>query len=281
MPAGTTLLAGVEQVSERFLALDLAGAIHSVALCEMSSGMDVGAFGGLVRSRLLRVHAWLTAHGADTIVDQTCGQIHAAADLWEVEPADLLLVPLTGASAVAAVHIAAELGASRLWVPDDGCVISPRGIAPAVCVKDYAEQMPPPGKLDLPVIRDAFLPLMERAADDVQADGLEQDDAFFDRYAEVGSPGEDGSAILPLESLTDVDWLLRQWQAASIEPAIRAGGPEAIEIRALRLRCAVGTPDHGFRPGAARKPTPNLSVPAGWQAERHATGHTVSQVKLS
>lgn len=257
-----------------FIALDLAGAVRGIALCEEDAGAGIDSPGWLVRSRILRAHFWIHPADESTGLDRTRGQILAAAQRWRIPPHALRLVHLSRAGQAEAFDLAEAVGCPWLCLPATHHVISPRGIAPAITVKDYVHPLTPPAGLDLRVVREAFVPLMERAADDVQKDGLEQDDSFLDRYAEIRVTGEPDTMIVPIETLTDQTWLIQAWSQIYADWCGRPLGLSRLELAALRLRCAVGAADHGFRPGPG---SPRTVVPAraGWDCQTTPAGHVL------
>jgi N-methylhydantoinase A/oxoprolinase/acetone carboxylase beta subunit len=267
----------VADVAEnKFIALDLAGAVRGIALCEESPGVGLDSPGWLVRSRIVRMHSWIGSAGPSSDRDQTRAEILAAVRRWQVDPGRMRLVLVSIAGRAEALELADAAGCSSVCVPQAGHVISPRGIAPAGGVKDYSHSLcPPPARLDLRTIREAFVPMMERAADDVQADGLEQDDSFLDRYAEIRIRGELNTMVVPMETLTDQVWLVNTCREAYAAWWGRPLDPDAIEVLSLRLRCAVGSPDHGFRPGAGSHESPAIRATAGWQCETTRLGHVL------
>jgi N-methylhydantoinase A/oxoprolinase/acetone carboxylase beta subunit len=143
------------------------------------------------------------------------------------------------------VGTVSSVGGRGVCFPATSHIVSPRGIAPAVEVKDYVHQFESPGVLDLRRARDAFVALMEQAAEDVQADGLEQDDSFLDRYAELRVRGEGDVSLAAVEEMSDADWPSRAWRGA--HSFGRDVGSSDIEVVSLRLRCAVQTQET-FRP---------------------------------
>ncbi len=257
-----------------FIALDLAGEVRGIALCDEAAGVGPESPGWLVRSRIRRLHSWIGSADPSRDLDHTRRQVLAAIHRWQIPPHSMRLVLLSHAEAQT-TELAEALGITWLCVPQSHHVISPRGIAPAVAVKDYVHPLSPPAKLDLRAGREAFVPMMERAADDVQSDGLEQDDSFLDRYAEISIAGEPGTMLLPMETLTDEAWLLEAWQQAHADWQGRPLDPTLVELVALRLRCVVGAPDHGFRPGAGAQESISIRVPAGWRCEKTPMGHVL------
>jgi len=227
-----------------FLAVDLEGAIWNAALCTASPGCGVDSTGWMVRSSIVCLYSWLGAGGND-LSPALAERLSELAGGWGVTLSDLMLVKLGPAQQEVFVDAASSLGAAVVCFPATAHIVSPRGVAPAVEVKDYVHRLEPPRMLDVRGVRDAFVTMMERAAEDVQADGLEQDDSFLDRYAELRIRGHRNASLVPVEELSDDDWAVRAWRRA------RPHGPDVntseVEIVSLRLRCVIDT-QATFRP---------------------------------
>lgn len=224
-----------------FLAIDLAGHVHSVAWCEAQSETWMESPGWLVRSQVFKMRSWVVTSAAnpDAALDwsTTREQIVEAARLWGLALDRILPVVLNRGGPPMAFSAIENLGGSSLCFPSDTYVTSPRGIAPAVDVKDYVHMCESALPIDLSAFRAVYAELSERAADDVRADGLEQDDSFLDRYAEICIQGR--TVVLPVEGLSDSEWLTEIWCRLLRD---RWGEPissEAIRVVALRLRCAI------------------------------------------
>lgn len=244
------------------LAVDLAGAVHGLGLCEESPGQGCDTLGWLVRSRLLQAHWWMSdASPGDDRSRELTDMILAARERWGVALEQVTLVDLGSPGAKAGdrravcdrdwLSVAGSLGVAGVCFPSTTHVISPRGIAPAAAVKDYAHAFERPRRLDLQELRDAYVSLMERAAEDVQADGFEQDDSFLDRFAEIGFGEEPHRLLVPVEVVTQADWLTDSWHQAWTHWHGLAAGSRTVEIERLQLRCVVETAETFRAPPAA------------------------------
>lgn len=224
-----------------FLAIDLAGDVHSVAWCGAQSGMLMDSPGWLVRSRVVEMRSWAGVPAADPEAAsdwlRAGEQIVDSARLWGFALDGILPVVLNRGGPPMAFSTIENLGGSSLCFPSATYVTSPRGIAPAVEVKDYVHMFEPALPINLSAFRAAYADLTEQAADDVQADGLEQDDSFLDRYAQICIQGR--TAVLPVEGLSDLEWLTETWCRSLSECWGEPVSSDAIRVVALRLRCAI------------------------------------------
>lgn len=264
-------------MSSAILALDLEGTVNIAARCETPPGMAIHCPGSLVRSRLTHLHTWLTPAGQSDV--EAHERILDCARHWGLDSRDCLFAILSPRINAPALDLVVSLGGSRVWLPRGGHAVSPRGLAPAEVIRDYREVITPPTGLNLPVIRDRYVSLMERAAEDVQALGLEQDDSFFDRFADVRPRRGGRCLVLPMETLTDAEWVVTQWRQAFAFWYGLNLEPTDIEIFSLHLRCVMDRPDHGFRAPEHEQLVCPPNVPDGWNLRTFPTGHLLSKLK--
>lgn len=227
-----------------FLALDFWGAVHHLAWCEASSGAGPDSPAWLIRSRIRRMHSWLASTNPGDSGSNEPEQLAAIIEQWGVRAGHTPLVPLARQGGPDVFSVAQRLACSAVIMPRGNHVISPRGIALAADVKDYVHNCSDPAWPGIERIRDAFVSMMERAADDVQADGLEQDDSFIDRFAQIRIHGLKQSFIVPVETTTDAQWLLQSWEAhlGGGHPARLSSHPEGEHPARLSSHLGGGHP---------------------------------------
>lgn len=226
----------MEPLPSTFCALDLDGPVRNVAWCDAEPAGGIDGAGWPVRSRVRRLRSWLGEPVA--AVDGLRGELQ----LLSIEPGTLAVV-LGRTGRAAPCEIASLVGMDAVIVPRHPHVISPRGIVPAGLLMQYAQRLSPPAALSVERLRDAFLDLFERAADDVQAARYEQDDSVVDRYVELRRAGEGPTALTPVEALADLEWLRSDF-AEAFEARWHKPPPDApLEIVSVHLRCAVEPPD--------------------------------------
>jgi len=253
-----------------FLALDLAGEVHGLALCRGPTGREVVP-AWPIRCRVTQAHFWPVTDGGDSSFPH---EILAVADRWAAHLNEATLVVLTAEGRGHACGFAASGGCRHVRLPRGSYFLSPRGISPAGYVRDYHRRLAPQAPVNLHVMRNAFVDMMEQAADDVQADGYEQDDSILDRYAEIAIGGQDQRLLVPVETVTDLEWLLESWQAACAAWWGRFVSPDVIEILSLRLRCAIEPPGRQT-PRQAPGEHPAEIIPPHWRWEVSPEGDVV------
>jgi hypothetical protein len=173
-----------------------------------------------------------------------------------------------------ACELAALLGIPAMILPARACALTIRGLLFADQVKEYTRLVPPHAAQDLPLLREYFADMMEQAAEDVQVMGLEQDDSLLDHFADLRIRGEAGVLTVAVESLSDAEWLLRNFQAARALCQGQADTPPAAEVTAVYTRSLISTPQPGWRPGPPAS-APRVEVPPGWTWRALPAGHVL------
>ncbi len=222
--------------SPTFLAVDLQGKINNVALCSAPEGID--SPGWPVRSSLLSLHCWDKAASAGS--KPKVDEVHEILQRWKVSLSETPVAILSEEGREQGCQTWTQ--AHSTVFPRYRYAISPRGIVMAEQFRDYQQDLPPHAALATDVLKRAFAPLVEQAADDVQSAGFEQDDCIMDRYILLRSPAQPDLAVA-IESLTDEEWI-----HSSIRSACQMAWNESpcdlpSELVRVYLRCAVEPPD--------------------------------------
>ncbi|MBI4581701.1 MAG: hypothetical protein HY718_18540 [Planctomycetes bacterium] len=223
------------------VAMDLEGSVHNVAVCD-GGPEGVDAPGWPIRASILRLHSWLAAPVSGDRWSVLIGEVKELAARGVIDLGSTMVVMLGVVGRGDACRLAEALGARAVCIPRHRYVISPRGIVAAGGFRDYSRRLSRPEPVDLHVMREAFVGMMDQAADDVQAVRLEQDDSILDRYAEVSEAEGQGAVMVPVESLSDADWLMSRIQRVVEERWGRRPADDAVEIVSLHLRCAIELP---------------------------------------
>jgi len=102
-----------------------------------------------------------------------------------------------------------------------------------------ADYMPDRGPVDLRRLREAVADLMDRAAHAVEVAGLQQDEAVLERWMTCRYAGDDRSLTVPIESLTDREWLMSAFHKAAAAafsgPGDGEAGARQVEIIGLKV----------------------------------------------
>lgn len=208
----------------------------------------------------------------------------------ELDPAGCVLVGLRGPDAplggrasclpfectpaTRTFEMAVVLGIPFVILPARVCALTIRGLLFADSVKEYTRMVPPHAAGDLALLREYFADMMEQAAEDVQVMGLEQDDSLLDHFADMRLRGQAIVVTVPVESLGDVEWLRRNFEAARKLRQADVGASGEPEIVGLHTRCVISTPQPGWRP-AAPPPARQGDVPPGWTWQALTAGHVI------
>jgi N-methylhydantoinase A len=294
-------------VKQLFVAVDFAGEVSIIALCDGEPAGGIDSAGWPIRASVIRMRMLVSPDRA-----RRYAAVQEAVAVWNTDRGCSTLACFSGPVRTGPCSIAESVGMSCVCVPRQEYVVSPRGISAAGRFMDYSRPCSPPIALDLPRVRDLFVAMLEHAADEIQVAGYEQDDCVLDRYAEVRHAGSAESTVVPLESLTDLEWLICSIRAAHEEwgkPALDA----PIEILSLHLRCAIETPetfpsvlppsdgnlararvsprsgdspviydrarllagDAGTGPAVIVEPADSILIPSGWKWQINNVGHLV------
>jgi N-methylhydantoinase A/oxoprolinase/acetone carboxylase beta subunit len=183
-----------------------------------------------------------------------------------------LLVRMGETTLLRACEIAAHLGMLGIIEPLQRLVLSTGGVLPAQEVREYTRPVPPTEAVALDSIRSGFAELMEEAARDLQALGLDQDDSLLDHLVDVRCSGQPDVLTVPVESLTDLARFLRPIRA---EAGLRAGVADPvtpIEVLTARIRCIITTAR--MPAGGPVEQTSQAGSP-GWTRHPIDNGHTL------
>ncbi|MEP0844002.1 MAG: hypothetical protein HRF43_14965 [Phycisphaerae bacterium] len=183
------------------------------------------------------------------------------------------LVILGAAPLERAFAWAEQAGIEVLIEPACACVLWSEGVTAGRVIGEYARPVDTGGPVDLADLRAALADMMEQASEDVQRARLDQDDSLLDRYVEARYRGRRERVIMPVESLTDVERLLRPFHHRHQALHGWSAPPADVEIVAVRARCLASP----LYPSARQRPSPGGqgSPPAGWTAKTLPNGHSL------
>lgn len=210
-----------------FIGLD---AGESLTLLALWAGPRDASWPARARVEALRATAQRAPEETPRLIRELCTQCGR-------RPEDCFLVSMGKTAAADAAETAASLGMRGVIEPPRRFVLWSEGVLPATDVKEYARPVPTADALDLGLLRACFAELMEQAAQDAQAQALDQDDTVLDRLMDARYRGATDVLTVPVESLTDDARLLRPFHAIQAARFGQRHKDTEIEILTARLRC--------------------------------------------
>lgn len=183
---------------------------------------------------------------------------------------DTFVLGLGGRAGTLVCDLAQQAGIHSVRFVSRQFAIVAGNIWPADEVREYHRELSGEA-LDPACLREAFVCLMEKAADALQSQRLDQDDALLERYVDLRTPGAKHAVTVIVESLTDPAWLRQSCHEACILRGLRSTPEQPIEMLAAHLRCAIQRPETFWSPSdssanAAGPPRPSVETASRQQA---------------
>jgi N-methylhydantoinase A len=182
------------------------------------------------------------------------------------DPQDFTLLSFGGAGGLHAADLARRLDIPQVLIPSLASTLSAYGMLAADVVKDYSQTVMFPGETPLTTLEQSLLPLVERGAAEVLAEGIAAEHIQVHRLLDMRYRGQSYELTIPFgaDVLTDFHREHQRFYGYSRPEA-------ALEIVNLRVR-AVGRIVHpqvpAFSPGSndaysAMIDTRPVTLPAG------------------
>ena len=113
------------------------------------------------------------------------------------DPADFTLVSFGGAGGLHAANLARELGIPRVIISPYASVFSALGMLMADVVKDYSQTVMLPGQSSVESIQSTIAPLLERAKNDLLAEGIEEANLVLESQLDLRFRGQSYELTIP------------------------------------------------------------------------------------
>ncbi len=175
------------------------------------------------------------------------------------DPRAFTLLPFGGAGPMHALDLAAALHIRQVLIPRYPGVLSALGLTLADYVKDYSQTvMWPLAQTDLGLFRQAFAPLLQRAAHDLAQEGFQPAEIHFEPAVDLRYKGQSFELTIALEVLPEDSSAGAIYQPAALAARLFAAHQQrygyavtqAVEVVTVRLA------GRGLRPQAEESALP-------------------------
>lgn len=217
------------------------GRLHPEHFLGGKQKLDLGRAEGAVK-KLAAECGLDTISAADGVIKVAISNMQKAVRKISVErgydPRDFTLVAFGGAGPMHACELAEAAMIPRVLVPQTPGVFSASGMTVSNVTKDYSKSiLLKEVEMTAGLLRNAFLPLIEKAESDLAAEGFTGPDIKLEKALDVRYVGQSFELLVPVEDLED-DYATA-FHALYKERYGHASPDEEVEVVAIRVR-AVG-----------------------------------------
>jgi N-methylhydantoinase A len=115
-----------------------------------------------------------------------------------IDPRQFNLLSFGGAGGLHAAELARRLGISKVLIPGKASTLSAYGMLAADVVKDYSQTIMLRGVVPLDQLEELYQPLLDKAINEMQAEGFSQRELSFEYSLDLRYVGQSYELTLPL-----------------------------------------------------------------------------------
>jgi N-methylhydantoinase A len=176
------------------------------------------------------------------------------------DPRDYTLLSFGGAGGLHAADLARRMGIPRLLVPPLASTLSAFGMLAAEVIKDYTQTVMLPGDTPLDEIAARFIPIEQRGAAEVQAEGIPPEKIRLERFLDMRCRGQSYELTIPFDCGEEHRAVIESFHTRHQQAYGYTRRQAPLEIVNLRLRAAghIEPPVLQPHPSASPDPSPAL-----------------------